>query len=150
MTNKEKFLALVSKEKTDTLQRSAERIKNREILRESQQIALKVLDKLDELNWTQRRLAEELGVSPQQVSKIVSGKENLTLETQVKLQNVLNIPILATHYERAIKKFIMEIVAFTKKYDVKKPVGNAQIIGFPNIEPLVLENEDCETYALGA
>ncbi len=103
MTNKEKFLALVSNEKTDTLEQVKERIDNRAMLRESQKIALKVLLKLDELEWTQRELATKMGVSPQQISKIVSGKENLTIETQVKLQDILDIPILASYYENKSK-----------------------------------------------
>ena len=53
------------------------------MLRESQNIAIKVLRKLDELAWSQKELAREMGVSPQQISKIVSGKENLTIETQI-------------------------------------------------------------------
>ncbi len=64
------------------------------MLRESQNIALKVLDKLDEIGWSQRKLAIEMGVSPQQITKIVKVQENLTLEPQIKLQNILNIPIL--------------------------------------------------------
>lgn len=99
MKNKEKFLALVSKVKTNTLEINSERIKNRAMLRESQQIALKVLNKLSLLGWSQKDLAGKLDVKPQQVSKIVSGKENLTIETQIKLQNVLDIPILASYYE---------------------------------------------------
>lgn len=99
MTNKEKFLALVSNEKTDTTERNRERVKNRAMLRESQQIAIKVLTKLDDLGWSQKRLAQEMDVSPQQISKIVSGKENLTIETQIRLQNILNIPVLASYYE---------------------------------------------------
>jgi ribosome-binding protein aMBF1 (putative translation factor) len=99
MTNKEKFLALVSNEKTDTLERNSERIKNRAMLRESQQIALKVLMKLDELGWSQKDLAKQMEVSPQQISKIVSGKENLTIRTQIKLQTILDIPVLASYYE---------------------------------------------------
>jgi hypothetical protein len=43
MTNKEKFMKLVSDEKTDTIAKNRERIKNREKLRESQRIALKAL-----------------------------------------------------------------------------------------------------------
>ncbi|MCR9171097.1 MAG: helix-turn-helix transcriptional regulator [bacterium] len=104
MNQKEKFQALVSKEKTDTLERARERIKNREMLRESRAIALKVLVRLDELGWKQRKLAEALDVSPQQVSKIVSGKENLTLSTLVKLQKVLDIPLLATYHEKRERK----------------------------------------------
>lgn len=99
MTNKEKFLALVSKEKTDTLEKNRERIKNRAMLRESQQIAIKVLMKLDEIGWSQKDLAQAMNVKPQQITKIVSGKENLTIDTQIKLQNILNIPILASYFD---------------------------------------------------
>ena len=99
MTNKEKFKSLVSDEKSTTVSRNKERIKNRARLRASQDIALKVLNKLEVLGWSQRKLAEALDVSPQQITKIVKGKENLTLETQVKLQQVLDIPILASYYE---------------------------------------------------
>ena len=47
MKNNEKFKSLISKEKTTTVSRNKERIKNRARLRESQDIALKVLTKLD-------------------------------------------------------------------------------------------------------
>lgn len=101
MNNKEKFLSLVSDKETKTAEKSRERIKKRAMLRESQSIAVKVLKKLDMLGWSQKLLAEKLGVSPQQVNKIVSGKENLTIESQIRLQEVLDIPILASYYERA-------------------------------------------------
>lgn len=97
MTNKEKFLALVSKEKTNTLKELRARIKNREMLRESQKIAYKVLVRLEELGWTKIQFAEKMGVSVELVNKIVKGQENLTLKTLVKIQNVLDVPILATY-----------------------------------------------------
>ncbi|MDX9705887.1 MAG: helix-turn-helix transcriptional regulator [Weeksellaceae bacterium] len=112
MTNKEKFLQLVSEEDNNTLKEIKQRIKNRAMLRESQQIAIKVLMKLDELGWSQKDLAEKMGVSPQQITKIVSGKENLTIETQIKLQNILDIPVLATYYENKEKgkgEFILNV-----------------------------------------
>lgn len=104
MTNKEKFLELVSDKETDTLKRNRARIQKRNMLRESQYIALKILNRLDELGWTQKKLAEQIGVTPQQINKIVKGKENLTLETQTKLQAVLEIPILASFYENKKKE----------------------------------------------
>ncbi|WP_064967611.1 helix-turn-helix transcriptional regulator [Tenacibaculum ovolyticum] len=104
-TNKEKFQSLISKDKSNTISRNRDRIKNRSRLRESQHIALKILNKLNDLGWSQRKLAEKLDVTPQQVNKIVKGKENLTLETQVKLQEVLNIPILASYYENKVQAF---------------------------------------------
>lgn len=103
ITQKEKFKALVSKEKTTTVEENRKRVGNRSRLQESQEIALKVLNKLEELGWSQRKLAKEMDVSPQQITKIVKGSENLTLETQVKLQEILNIPILATYYENRIE-----------------------------------------------
>lgn len=116
---KEKFKALVSKDKTDTISKNKTRIKNRAMLRESQQIALKVLTKLDEPGWSQRRLAREMKVSPQQITKIVRGTENLTLETQIKLQEILDIPILATYYERRIDELIANIkIEDSEKYTV--------------------------------
>lgn len=117
MTNKEKFLALVSKEDSGTLERNRERIRNRAMLRESQQIALKVLLKLDDLGWTQKDLAEKMEVSPQQISKIVSGKENLTIETQIKLQNILDIPVLASYYEKKAEKLEEMILSFEERID---------------------------------
>lgn len=115
MTNKDKFLTLVSGEDAKTLKGVNERIKNRAMLRESQKIALKVLTKLDELGWSQKDLAEKMEVSPQQISKIVSGKENLTIDTQVKLQNVLDIPILASFYEHQINNVHEQILTIQKK-----------------------------------
>ena len=124
MINNKKFTALISKEKTNTLEKNKERIKNRAMLRESQQIAIKVMVKLDELGWSQKYLAQALSVSPQQITKIISGKENLTIETQIKLQTLLDIPILASYYENknndidewvlTYEKRIDKIVAYTK------------------------------------
>lgn len=100
MTNKEKFLALVSQEKDDTLEFIRDRIRNRPMIEESQRIAWKVLDRLDELGWSQKDLAKKMEVTPPQVNKIVKGQENLTLATIVKLQEILNIAILASCYEK--------------------------------------------------
>jgi transcriptional regulator with XRE-family HTH domain len=115
-TKKEKFLDLVSKEVTNTVNSNKERIKNRKRLKESQAIALKVLEKLDELGWNQRKLAKKMNVSPQQITKIVKGRENLTLETQVKLQEILNIPILATFYERAKEEYNASVKLSESRY----------------------------------
>jgi transcriptional regulator with XRE-family HTH domain len=117
MSNKEKFIALVSPETTNTVAKNRDRIKNRAMLRESQNIALKVLDKLEEIRWSQRKLAKEMGVTPQQITKIVKGQENLTLETQIKLQTILKIPILASYYDSAEEKGVSEVaITSTERY----------------------------------
>ena len=139
MTNKEKFLQLVSEEDTKTLAEVKKRIKNRAMLRESQQIALKVLMKLDDLGWSQKDLAKAMDVTPQQISKIVSGKENLTIETQIKLQNILDIPVLASYYENKEKVKVEWI------FNVKKQFVNIEktfvmiLVKDQNLD--ILENE---------
>lgn len=98
-TNREKFLELVSGEDTEIVEKNNWRIANRQWLRVSQTIAFDILERLDDLGWTQKDLAEKMGVSPQYVNKLVRGSENLTLETIVKLQNILEIPILASYFK---------------------------------------------------
>lgn len=117
MTNKDKFNQLVSGEDNRTLADVNKRIKNRAMLRESQQIAIKVLMKLDEFGWSQKDLAKAMEVTPQQITKIVSGKENLTIETQIKLQHILDIPVLASYYENKMTEIDQRIVTFEKRVD---------------------------------
>jgi plasmid maintenance system antidote protein VapI len=61
----------------------------------SAQVARRILAIIkdnDELN--QSRLAEMLNVTPQQITKIVKGQENLTLETIYKLSKALNVELI--------------------------------------------------------
>jgi ribosome-binding protein aMBF1 (putative translation factor) len=98
-TNREKFLELVSDIDIKAEERINWRIANRPWLRASQDIAFDILEKLDDLNWTQKDLAEKMGVSPQYINKIVKGSENFTLESLIKLQEILDIPILASYFK---------------------------------------------------
>lgn len=79
------------------VQEMRSRVKNKAMLRESKKIAMQILFKLRELQMTQTELAEKLNVSPQFVSKLISGTENLTLETIVKIQKALDIAILVSY-----------------------------------------------------
>ena len=131
MTNKEKFLDLVSKKDAGIIERNRERIRNRAMLQQSQKIALKVLMKLDDLGWTQKDLAKKMEVSPQQISKIVSGKENLTLKTQIKLQEALDLPVLASYYEDKLETLIntlQENFKINLEVQESQKVSNTDII----------------------
>ncbi len=57
-------------------------------------IALKVLRYLRVNNISQKKLADELSWSPQYLSKVLKGKENLTLDTICKIQNTINIELI--------------------------------------------------------
>lgn len=69
---------------------------NKSWLRYSQKIAMQMLDKMEQIGMTQQQLAQKMGCSQQYVSKILKGKENLSLETLFKIENSLGIRILST------------------------------------------------------
>jgi transcriptional regulator with XRE-family HTH domain len=60
-----------------------------------------MLDKMEELNMTQKQLAELMGCSQQYVSKVLKGQENLSLETLSKIEDCLEISILQEELELA-------------------------------------------------
>ena len=70
------------------------RVANKSWLRYSQHIAMMMLDKMEELNMTQKALAEKMGCSQQYVSKILKGRENLSIETLCKIENALQLTLL--------------------------------------------------------
>lgn len=74
------------------------RMKNEYWLDVSFDIALEVVCKLREKGMTQREFAERMGCSPQYISKVLKGSENLTLETICKMQKVLQIKLIETPY----------------------------------------------------
>jgi transcriptional regulator with XRE-family HTH domain len=90
----EKMAAITLSEPSGWLEDARWRKENRVWLRRSQSIALKILRTLREKKMSQKELAEIVGVSPQQVSKIVKGKENLTLETIARLEKALGIVLM--------------------------------------------------------
>lgn len=63
-------------------------------LKKSTDIALYILNDLEAKGISQADLARLLEVTPQQVSKIVKGQENLTLETISRLEQALDIELI--------------------------------------------------------
>lgn len=70
------------------------RQENKSWLRYSQRIAMLMLDKMDETGINQKQLAEKMKCSQQYISKILKGRENLSLETLSKIENALGISII--------------------------------------------------------
>ena len=67
---------------------------NKSWLRHSQNIAMLMLDRMEELGMSQKQLAEKMNCSPQYISKVLRGRENLSLETLTKIENALEISII--------------------------------------------------------
>jgi ribosome-binding protein aMBF1 (putative translation factor) len=90
----DKLSKLATAKPSDWKAQAKYRRDNREWLRWSAAIAVKVLDALKAQGLTQKDLAERMDVSPQQISKIVGGQENLTLQTIFQLESILGIHII--------------------------------------------------------
>lgn len=103
MTNKDKFLSLVSKEETKTVARAKARLAKKSYSKLSNLIAFEILEQLDELSWSQKKLAEKMDASPQQVNKWVKGNENFTIATLVRLGEVLGIELIQVPNKSEVK-----------------------------------------------
>lgn len=77
------------------------RQKNKSWLRYSQHIAIKMLEKMNELGLTQKALAERMDCSQQYISKVLRGHENLSIETICKIEDALDIELLPKVVEMA-------------------------------------------------
>lgn len=79
---------------SDWRERAEWRRSNKDWIRRSQEIALRMLNSMDEQHLTQRALAERMGCTQQYISKVLKGQENLSLETLVKIEDALGIDLL--------------------------------------------------------
>ena len=59
-----------------------------------QKIAVKVLLRMKLLGLTQKALAERMNCTQQYISKILKGKENMSLDTLSKLESALGITLI--------------------------------------------------------
>lgn len=60
----------------------------------SQMIATIMSTRMEQLGMTQKALALKMNCSQQYISKVLKGRENLSLETLCKIENALNVRIL--------------------------------------------------------
>lgn len=89
------FLEAHQSETPSTWREDAEwRRDNWSWLRHSQMIAVKVLLQMKQMGLTQKALAERMNCSQQYVSKILKGRENMSLDTLSKLEAALNINLI--------------------------------------------------------
>jgi len=88
-------------------------------LERSSAIALRINRALTANRMLQKEFAETLGIKPQQVSKILKGNVNLTLETISKLEGALGISLLEVpSCDPAIKR--RSVVNSARSLDVTK------------------------------
>lgn len=94
----------VAKQPSEQEREKAEfREENRDWLQKSALIALEIHRYLRLNGMTQSQLAGKLGISPAMVTKILSGKENLSLKTVCGIEKVIQFELLnVPSYEKGI------------------------------------------------
>lgn len=70
------------------------RRENREWLKWSRDVALSLVDYMETNGINRNGLAERLGVTPQYVSKMLSGKVNFSFKSIAEIESKLNIRLL--------------------------------------------------------
>ncbi len=100
---------LAGNEVSDWKAEAVERQNNRDWTQLSFKIAVRILREIraqKPINgMSQKKLADEMGVSPQYINKLVKGKENLSLETIAKIESVLGITLLEIPTEQSSHPF---------------------------------------------
>lgn len=111
ITDKELSVLLKHEVKTNWREAAKWRHENSRWLRYSGFIAVSVMNRLEELNMSQKELAEKMNCSPQYISKLLKGSENLTLETIAKLEDSLKMDLVkkSLSYVDGYESFSMPI-----------------------------------------
>jgi len=120
---KEKIIS-TSVENTSWLERAKQRQKNKNWLKLSFRIALKILRYIRANDLSQKELAERLDWSPQYLSKVLKGKENLTLETICKIQNVTGLSLIQIPSYSSEMKFIIDKIEIPSSIPPVEAKGN--------------------------
>ena len=100
MSLNEKLQKFVSDSKSDWVEETGKKMATRGARKNARKVALRVLQFLHEQGISQTELATRMGVSRQQVAKIVKGQENFTFETIDKLEKALNVQLMTIEVPR--------------------------------------------------
>jgi transcriptional regulator with XRE-family HTH domain len=119
MTNKgENLNQIVSKTASKWKTRAKQDRSNRRKISRAQAFALELMDYMSTHGIKQNQLAKRMGVSSQQVNKILRAKSNLTFETLDKIEDALNITISSAkikQYRSADSPVIQNIMKLVYK-----------------------------------
>lgn len=89
-------------------------------------IGSQVMEYLKELNWSQKDFAKELGKSDAEVSKWLSGVQNLTLRSIAKMQVALQKEIITTPLKAKSKYKQIEYVKLNVYATTNKQIVEAE------------------------
>lgn len=123
---KERIKSYVLDEPSSWMEKADIYENNKEWLDKSALIAIKILSTLRCQSITQKTLADNIGVSPQYINKVVKGQENLSLETICKIEKSLGITLVSVPvYENSqviLDSFTPNPYFISKNFS--KPIGS--------------------------
>jgi transcriptional regulator with XRE-family HTH domain len=140
---------------SDWKDKVAYRKENKDWLQKSTRIALRILDALEEKNWNQTDFANALGVTRQQVSKLLKGGNDFKLSTIAKIEEVLGIKIQAILAEDEIvvteeiirARVTNELAEYHRKWSLTQQYFNLKNIKINPSVVMALEPSEEDTYA---
>lgn len=119
------------------------RSENADWLQLSATIALKIRKLLRQQGMTQVDLAARLGVTPSQVSKLLSGKINFELKSLVNIQNAIGKPIIDVSLqenhpvaEQLIKTQVVVVTQYVKSAPIQSNPSFGSDSLFINFKPV--------------
>jgi transcriptional regulator with XRE-family HTH domain len=139
MINKNRLEELIIND-NKTLENAKKRIENSGAIHEAMLISLKVLKTLKTQKLKQKDLAIKMGVSAQQVNKIIRGSENLTLETLNKLEKALGAAFLPSSVAKKVK---MKFAELDLENSIQKEIrknGDIKNLKLDNVKTTKLDN----------
>ena len=93
-TLKEKFLHIVSSEPSKWQEQADWRIENKDWIRISQKIAIKLLSTLNDINLNKHELSMFSNISIISINKMLKGSYNFSIKEITFLENFLNVKLL--------------------------------------------------------
>ena len=123
---KERIKSYVLDEPSNWMEQADRYESNKGWMDKSALIAIKILSTLRTQSITQKTLADNIGVSPQYINKVVKGQENLSLETICKIEKSLGITLVSVPvYENSqviLDSFAPNPYFISKNFS--KPIGS--------------------------
>ncbi|MBP7496887.1 MAG: helix-turn-helix transcriptional regulator [Bacteroidales bacterium] len=112
----------MKKNKENVVQRIRDRIKpeNRIFVQKNLQICNQITCILKNNNWSQKEFANQLGKNESEVSKMLSGLHNLTLQSITKMEAVLEEEIIITPIFASEKYKQYTYIAYNSNKNCKK------------------------------
>jgi len=143
---------IITKTATQWKTRAKQDRNNRRNITRAQAFALELMEYMDLHNIKQTELANKMGVSAQQVNKILRAKSNLTFETLDKIAHALEVNITSPKI-KSIKSshspiihYSMQIVHRRKHKVIEENMTSKRIIKQNAVLNTSMENMDSYSY----